>query len=72
MFLPPSGYGNFAGTSLLSFCYSVWKHWWIDEKRIEIVKEWYPKRLADEAKLTSEAWYHQSKNLQLYGARAVA
>ena len=72
MFFPPFGYGNFTGTSVLSFFYSVWAHWRIDEKRIAIVEEWYPKRLADEAKLTSEAWYHQNKNLQLYGARAVA
>ena len=66
------GYGNFTGTSVLSFVYSVWAHWRIDGKRIEIVEEWYPKRLADEAKLTSEAWYHQNKTLQLYGARVVA
>ena len=72
MSLPPSGYGNFAGTSLLSFFYSVRAHWRIDGKRIEIAKHWYLKRLADEAELTFEAWYHQNKNLQLYGARVVA
>ena len=66
------GYGNSTGTSVLSFFFSVLAHWWIDGKRIELVKKWYPKRLADEAKLTPEAWYHQNKNLQLYGARAVA
>ena len=53
---------------MLSFFYSVWAHSRIDGKRIEIVEEWYPKRLADEAKLTSEAWYHQNKSLQLHGA----
>ena len=72
MFFPPFGYGNFAGTSLLSFCYSVWTRWKIDGKRREIVKKWYPRRLPDEAKLTSEPWYHQNKNMQIYGARAVA
>ena len=66
------GYGNSTGTSVLSFFFSVLAHWWIDGKRIELVKKWYPKRPADEAKLTPEAWYHQNKNLQLYGARAVA
>ena len=66
------GYGNFTGTSVLSFFYSVWAHWRINGKRIEIVKQWYPKRIASEANLTCEAWYHQNKNLKLYGARVVA
>ena len=42
------GYGNFTGTSVLSFFYSVWAHSRIDGKRIEIVEEWYPKRLPDD------------------------
>ena len=50
----------------------MWAHWRIDSKRIEIVNEWYPKRIASEANLTCEAWYHQNKNLKLYGARVVA
>ena len=72
MFFPPFGYGNFTGTSVLSFFCSMIAHWIIDTKRIEIVKQRYPKRFSDEANLTSEAWYHQFKNVRLYGARVVA
>ena len=66
------GYENFAVTSLLSFVYSVRAHWRIDGKRVELMERWYPKRPAVEKHLSSEAFYHQNKYLQLYGAQALA
>ena len=57
---------------MLSFFFSVWAHWRIDGKRIELVKKWYPKRPAEEMMLTPEAWGYHHKNDPTCGTRIAA